>query len=71
MKLKKCPCGKTPEKLSIMEGSTAKWAFVGGDCCGDWLVEFNTHYCELGSDECDDLAVDAWNRQTRWDDETT
>ena len=81
MKLKKCPCGKTPEKLSIMEGSTAKnahmegstakWAFVGGHCCGEWLVEFRTNYLELDSDECYDLAVAAWNRNGRWDDETS
>ena len=71
MKLKKCPCGKTPEKLSIMEGSTAKWAFVGGHCCGEWLVEFRTNYLDLESDECYDLAVAAWNRNGRWDDETS
>ena len=66
-KLKACPCGKTPGLLSITEGSTAKWAFVSGGCCGDWLVEFRTGYNDLSSMELYELAEIAWNEMPRAD----
>lgn len=34
-----CPCGKTPKKLNISEGSTFRWRVISGDCCGDWEHE--------------------------------
>ena len=68
MDLRPCPCGKTPALLSVMEGGSCKWAFVSGDCCGEWYVEFRTQYKELDSDECYALAVEAWNRTDRAND---
>jgi len=65
--LKACPCGKTPDRLSITESATSKWAFVSGDCCGDWLVEFRTNYHDLASSEMYELAEKAWNEMPRTD----
>ena len=42
-----CPCGKTPNKLHIAEGNTCKYAFVYGDCCGEWNIEFRTDYFKI------------------------
>ncbi len=39
IKLKPCPCGKTPEKLNICDGDTFRWRIVSGDCCGEWMIE--------------------------------
>ena len=33
MKLKKCPCGRTPKNIERIEGSTFNYAFAYGDCC--------------------------------------
>jgi len=64
-KLKPCPCGATPERLNVVEGSSCKWAFASGDCCGEWLVEFRTQYANLESEECYELAASAWNEASR------
>lgn len=65
-KLKPCPCGKIPEALIIVEnGQGAKWAVASGDCCGEWMIEFRTHYNKFGSKECRDLANAAWNEAPR------
>ena len=63
--LKPCPCGKTPTNLCVIEGSSCKFAFVTGNCCGEWHVEFRTDYTDLDSDECYGLAVSAWNETVR------
>ncbi len=48
MKLNKCPCGKTPNFLSLaFNGQGSKWAEACGDCCGTWSIEFRTQYFEL------------------------
>lgn len=60
-----CPCGKTPNKLHISEGNTCKYAFVYGDCCGEWNIEFRTDYFKLDSVEIKVLAADAWNSASR------
>ena len=65
MTLKKCPCGRYPNKLAIEAGSSCKWAFVYGDCCGSWLVEFKANCKDLDSEEIYDLAVDVWNDNPR------
>lgn len=65
--LKPCPCGETPEQLCIESGQIDKWAWVSGDCCSEWSTEFRTNYHQLNSDECYDLAIEAWNRAKRAD----
>lgn len=60
-----CPCGKIPDNLGIQPSSTCKWAWVYGDCCGDWNVEFRTEYKPLDSSECMALAIEEWNRASR------
>lgn len=65
MKIKKCPCGKTPTKIIIQEDRIAKWSMAFGDCCSDWIIEFRTHYKKPGSPELYKLAVDAWNEMPR------
>lgn len=65
-RLKPCPCGKTPEKVCIYDaGQGGKWAWVSGDCCGEWNIEFRTSYHELDSSECMELAISAWNETKR------
>lgn len=60
--LKECPCGKIPKKLIISDaGQGGKWAYVGGDCCEDWEIEFATGYYDLKSDECLVRARVCWN----------
>ena len=61
-----CPCGKAVESLSIMEGEpSGKWAWVSGNCCGEWSIEFRAEYNALDSDDCKRLAREAWNRAPR------
>ena len=61
-----CPCGKTPNGLSIAgDGQVGKWALVYGDCCGAWHIEFLTNYHDLDSQECKRLAREAWNAAPR------
>lgn len=64
--LLQCPCGEHPAELIVMDsGQGGKWAFVYGDCCGDWHVEFRADYHDPESDECMLLARDAWNAARR------
>ena len=65
MKLQKCPCGQIPTDLNIEEGSSCKYGFASGDCCGEWLIEFRTEYQKLNSKKCKDLAKNAWNGALR------
>ena len=60
-----CPCGKIPNKLSIAEGSTCKYAYVCGDCCGEWNIEFRTGYHKVNTNECMELAIKEWNNASR------
>ena len=65
-----CPCGKTPKKLFINDNGCfsqkGKWAEVGADgCCSEWRLNFFHGYTELGSDECMDFAIEAWNEAPR------
>lgn len=62
--LKPCPCGKIPDILLISDNGV-KWAYVFGDCCNEWHVEFRTAYNSIESDECMVLAVEAWNLAKR------
>ena len=63
-KLKPCPCGKIPPDLSIVDNGS-KWAYVYGDCCGEWHIEFRTMYNSIESTKCKKLAIEAWNNSSR------
>lgn len=68
IEIKPCPCGETPEELYISDaGQGGKWGYVYGDCCSIWEVEFRTHYNDLDSDKCMQLALEAWNGSPRKD----
>lgn len=65
MRNKPCPCGKTPVKLILYPSHTTKYATAAGNCCSEWFIEFNTGYNDLDTDECMELAIEAWNNSTR------
>lgn len=65
-KLKECPCGATPTELNITDsGQGGKWAHVGGNCCGEWEIDFRTEYNDIFSTECETLAMECWNDAPR------
>lgn len=64
MNLKPCPCGKTPNSLLLADNGV-KWAYVFGDCCNEWNIEFRTMYNPIDSEACMELAIEAWNSATR------
>lgn len=68
-KLKPCPCGKTPKQLCVTEGITHRWIYVTGDCCGEWMIEGRSNLAKVGTPECSDAAIDAWNNAPRRDTE--
>ena len=64
--LRECPCGRPIDDIIITEnGLGGKWAWVSGNCCGEWSIEFRTNYLNINSDECRQLAVAAWNYAPR------
>lgn len=64
--IKQCPCGKIPASLGITDACQGgKWAYAVPDCCGEWTIEFRTSYLDLHSEECMDLAIEAWNEAPR------
>ena len=63
--LKKCPCGKTPNKLGINPGLGFKWAYTMGDCCNHWEVEFRANYFPPDDAKCMENAIKAWNEAPR------
>jgi hypothetical protein len=66
MDLKPCPCGETPTELNIQDGGQGfKWAFACGNCCGEWWIEFRSHYEPIDSAKCMQYAVEEWNRVPR------
>lgn len=67
--LKPCPCGETPTSLFVTPTQTSKYANVSGDCCGEWMIEFRTHYHDTESAECMKLAEAAWYEAPRAGDE--
>lgn len=62
--LKPCPCGEIPESLLVVDNGS-KWAYVCGNCCNEWHIEFRTMYHPIESEECMKLAVEAWNLANR------
>ena len=63
-KLKPCPCGETPRTLHLTPGD-GKWAWVSGDCCNEWTIEFITKGFALDTDSCMEQAIKFWNEATR------
>jgi len=63
--LKPCPCGEVPFDLVIEGTAPCKYAWVSGDCCSEWSIEFRSNYKELDSQECINLAIQAWNGAKR------
>lgn len=61
---KPCPCGQIPDSLGI-ESHDSKWAYVFGNCCSGWHIEFRTNYTKLDSPECMEYAIEAWNQAPR------
>ena len=62
--LKACPCGVTPTDLHIYSDIfVGKWAWVGGNCCGEWSIEFRTNYSD--GEELQKRAREAWNEAPR------
>jgi hypothetical protein len=61
-----CPCGRPIDDIFIADaGQGGKWAWVSGNCCGEWSIEFRTQYNALDSEECKKLAIAAWNEAPR------
>ena len=66
--LKPCPCGEVPNSVHVEtddSNTRPKWSRVAGSCCGEWSVEFRNGYEEIGSDESERLAREAWNEAKR------
>lgn len=64
IKLAPCPCGKTPQELTVTD-STHGMAFAYGACCNEWFIEFDACNTYLGTMECYQLAREAWNNAPR------
>lgn len=66
--LKPCFCGRPIDDVLIYDydaGQGCKYAYVAGNCCGEWMIEFRTDYHPLNSEECKQLAIAAWNNAPR------
>ena len=64
-KLKPCPCGKIPERLSIQDGSTYRWRYVGCPC-DEWWIEASVRSADRNdADQIYSMCVDAWNAAPR------
>ena len=60
--LKPCPCGLTPDSLSIQSGDTFRWKIISGTCCQEWWIEARINDSDPHLDE---MAIDAWNSAPR------
>ena len=68
--LKRCPCGKVPERVSITDqGSGSRYRVGIPNCCDEWMFEFRCDYQHQGTPEELTLAEDAWNNMPRGDNE--
>lgn len=59
-----CPCGKQPTMLMLELDADKKRGHVFGDCCSEWMVEFNNNY-NVDKDKMAERAKAAWNRAPR------
>ena len=60
-----CPCGQVPSRLIVQCEYRAKYAYVGGDCCDEWQIEFRNNYEPPGSAASIALARAAWTKAPR------
>ena len=61
---RQCTCGETPDTIGVQDaGQGAKYMLAVPSCCGEWMLEFNTHY--QSGDELLALAEKAWNEAPR------
>jgi hypothetical protein len=63
-----CPCGAVPEELFIRCGSTHRWRYVSGDCCGEWEIEARVPVVGEEAnlkDQQADACARAWNNAPR------
>ena len=65
MNLNPCPCGEVPTDLCINEGSTHRWVYVSGNCCGVWEMEVRVNFHPIDSQQTKDAAISAWNEAPR------
>ena len=71
MEIKKCPCGGQPKQFQILDnGQGHKWANAYPDCCSEWSIEFRTKYKPFDSEDCQKLAIAAWNSAPRATEQT-
>lgn len=64
--LERCPCGSTPEEISVYDlNQGGKWMAAVPSCCGEWMIEFRADYLDASSDECIQRSVEAWNGAPR------
>lgn len=59
-----CPCGEQPMNLMLELDKDRRSGHVFGDCCGEWLVEFQNKY-NPDKDKMAEKARVAWNRAPR------
>jgi len=64
-KLMPCPCGKTPEKLAIQEGSTYRWRIISGDCCNHWMIESSRIDYMATDEDVEKQCINDWNESDR------
>lgn len=69
MSLKPCPCGKVPTELQIVSAYRSKFLMAAPSCCSEWMFEFRSDYLNPAAPECTALAVDAWNKMPRGNNE--
>ena len=63
--LKPCPCGKTPTKLVIQDGSTYRWRLIAGDCCGQWMIESGRIALGSSDKQVELECIESWNKAMR------
>ena len=64
-KLKKCPCGSSPELLEISLVETRVHSYATCYACGYWTVEFRSSRNDLMSQKIQELAAKVWNDAPR------
>ena len=65
MKLSPCPCGKTPTDLTIQEGSTYRWRYISGNCCGEWMIESSRIEYPATDEQIKEQCANDWNEAQR------
>ena len=64
MSLAPCPCGRPLEELFIAPGSTDRWRYVTGNCCGEWMIEVRVSPLKEG-ETVESRCEQGWNNAPR------